>query len=347
MIAVAARAAGVAVVVVGCSGCPREPAATTAPAPVTAGFSGVGRIGDREVVVVLPAGAAGVTPGASGQLTWIRTGDTLALAGACPNTPSPSCTVSATTATGAAAGRIEGTFADGVLSGTWTPAGSEPPAPLTLDARPGAAVVYGMTEVWTRPGTTKPTTSFEVTLPRVRVVDPVAQGRIDAALTPEALLGDPQAQIEADGWVDAARFETTLNRDAVLSLLVTVEGSGAYPDSYNRAVVLDLLTGGQIGADTLSDAGRTALVARVSEEVAQRKAAADPEVQEMLAPVAFTDRDLVGFEATEQGLGFFVPWGLPHAIAAASPDPVVTVAWAEVAPNLAPGSPLARVAAAR
>lgn len=212
------------------------------------------------------------------------------------------------------------------------------------DAAAFTDTVETVSETWTRHNTDKwsgPT--LAVALPRVVVADPAVQAALDAALTPEALLGDPRARIEADGWVDAVSFETTLNRAHIVSFKVTVEGSGAYPDSFDRVVVLDTLSGARIGPETFSDTGKPLLIERVQAEVNVRREAADPEVRELIDPVRFTEAELGSFLATEPGLVFTIPWGLPHAMVAAEPSRDVTVVWADALPALVPGSPLRRL----
>ncbi|MEZ4235356.1 MAG: hypothetical protein R3F59_04195 [Myxococcota bacterium] len=277
--------------------------------------------------------------GDHGTLTYLRKAAVLQLTGACG---SP-CVLDERGPDGAPTGHIEAAWQGDALTGTWRTPDGKTSLPLAARRGPDAAVVDLRPETWTRANRDKwsgPT--IAVTLPHVYLADPAAQSRADALLTPQQLIGDPRAQIEADGWVDAVRTTVLLERGGVLSLRVDTEGSGAYPDGYSKAVILDERTGAAIGPETFSPAGRAALTAKVAAEVAKRKAAATSEVQELVAGVQFTEKQLVGFAVSPAGLEVPFGWGLPHVLAAAIPDEDVVLPWSAVAEALAPGSPLAR-----
>ena len=205
----------------------------------------------------------------------------------------------------------------------------------------GNAQVVAVHDLWQRaPGAPKP--ALEVTLPRIVVADPALQAKLDALLVPERLVGDTRAQLLSDGWADTVTFNTTLDRSGVVAFTVLVEGTAAYPDRVTTSLVLDACAGVPIGVEAFSSAGKTALVGVVTAEVARRKAEADPETREMIEGAHFTEADLSGFYAMTSGIAFHVHWGLPHAMAAGGPDPLVVVPWTTAASAILPRTALAR-----
>lgn len=215
--------------------------------------------------------------------------------------------------------------------------------PVTLGNGTDTPAVGGRDEVWTRARTDKGTgTDIRVSLPVVWVTDPALQQKIDLALAPEALLDQTRAEIEADGWVDHVSWDRTYGRKGLLSLVVTVEGSGAYPDTLKKYVVLDLKTGAVLGAEQFADT--TALIQRADRMIQGRvrRAKGDAELADLVAGASFTADNLSGYSLSDRGVVFHYDFGFPHALLAAEPDGDVSVSWDDVADALAPDVALRR-----
>lgn len=294
----------------------------------------VGTVSDYPVRIVLP-GAQG-----PGSLTYIRKNARLGLSGTC----GAPCALTELGPDGRPTGAIAATWSSAGLSltGTWETPDHTKKLPFAAAGGPDAAVVWARAAVWPRGAGAHKTEPVRATLPAILVVDPAVQAKLDALASPQRLIGDPQEQIIADGWVNETRYETALNRAGVLALVVYVDGSGAYPDQFTRTLTVDTHTGAEIGLEAFTAAGRTALVAAVDAEVQRRKRSADPEVADLIANVHFDDASLAGFYPTPEGLVFRVSWGFPHAIEAMEPDSLVVIPWATCIPAIAPGSPLLR-----
>lgn len=293
----------------------------------------VGTVGDLPVELVLPVGTE------PGHLRYVRAGATLSLEGPCGDP----CALTESDASGRATGRLEARWSGEVLEGTWsTPDGSRR-LPLHAERGPDAAIVWTRAARWARPAHPVKTDPVVVELPAVLVPDPGLQTRLDAILTVERLVGDPQERLLADGWVDEVHHEVALDRAGVLAIRVHVSGSAAYPDGFSRSVTLDLRTGSEIGAATFGPEGRLAIGARVAAEAASRRAAADPEVRDLLAADPFPAAAPASYWPAPDGLHATLAWGVPHALAALAPDDDVCLPWATVAAAIPPGSPLARL----
>lgn len=296
----------------------------------------VGTVGDYPVRITLPETGAG-------SLTYVRKGAGLKLSGTCG---SP-CALTESGPDGKPTGLITATWAGSALSGTWETPDHSRKLPFSASGGPDAAVVWTRKETWPRGADGFKHDPIRATLPAVLVADPGAQAKLDALFVPERLVGDPKAQIVADGWVDEIGHDVAFDRAGIVAVVVHVDGSGAYPDRYSRALTVDARTGAEIGVESFTAAGSAALVAAVEAEIERRKRAAEPEAAEMIAGVHFDAKKLAGFYPTREGLAFHVDWGLPHAVAAASPDERVVIPWARCASAIAPGAPLQRAAGAR
>lgn len=196
------------------------------------------------------------------------------------------------------------------------------------------------TETWRRAeGSSKPDPEIPVSLPQVWVADPARSAAIAALLTPEALLGQTRAQIEADGWVDSVSFEATWQKAGLLSLSVIQEGSAAYPDGVVEDRVIDLAAGARLGAEVWDPAQQPALVARLDQALganiraAQAEAASygedapDPSLYE---GHAVKSEVLAGYGLRPEGVVFHYNFGFPHVIQAAEPDGDLLLPWREV-----------------
>ena len=246
------------------------------------------------------------------------------------------------------AGRVQGelwsmTVGEAQLEGRWDGrrlVGALGQSAVVLGDGVDPAVWAAKAETWRRPDTSiKPDPEIPVSLPVVWVADPAANAAIAALLTPEALLGDPRAQIEADGWVDGVAFEVGFQKAGLLSLSVAEEGSAAYPDGVVIERVIDLQTGARIGADAWDPAQQAALISRLdrtlqasiattkAEAVSFGEDAPDPGIYEGHAVKVET---LADFGLRPEGVLFHYHFGFPHAILAAEPDGDLLLPWSEV-----------------
>ena len=215
-------------------------------------------------------------------------------------------------------------------------------------AQPTKFTITSKDEVWTRTWKQKPTgAEIPVSLPVITLPDPAAQAKADKALSVKALLDQTRAEIEEDGWVDRITWKETFRGGGLVNLDIHVEGSGAYPDSWTKHVVMSMETGARVGADTFAKKTSAALISRLNDALqakVQAKVAEDPEVAELLSNVAFAKGGLDHFSVSRAGVVFHHTFALPHALAAAAPGGDLLLPWAETGHYLSRSSPLARLA---
>ncbi|MCK6522959.1 hypothetical protein L6R49_16150 [Myxococcota bacterium] len=241
--------------------------------------------------------------------------------------------------------RLEGTLREGALEGSLSHK-SEAGISVTLGDGVSAPVLISREEVWRREWDGKPSQEIPVSLPQLLLADMDAQARVDAALSPESLLDASREDIEADGWVDSVSWSVPWQAEGLIALEVRVSGSGAYPSASTRRLVIDLARGEPLGAEIFAAEARDALTARLDAALREEIALAvadEPEIAGLLADVSFSEANLSQFSADESGLTFTVELGLPHAVAAAMPPPVLRVPWEELGPFLTADCPLRRL----
>ncbi|MCB9741207.1 MAG: hypothetical protein H6741_16610 [Alphaproteobacteria bacterium] len=213
--------------------------------------------------------------------------------------------------------------------------------PILLDEAPGAPVLADRRETWTRARRGKPVgDQIPVRLPWILVEDSEQQDRLDALLSPETLIGASREEVEDEGWIDRVDYEPGRCDARLVELRIRIEGSGAYPVTRTRVVVVDPRQARVLGAEQFSAPER--LAAHVDAVLQARARASevteDTALAELMENRRFTAGDLGRFSLAPDGLVFHHRWGFPHMLQAHAPDPEVWVPWATL--ELVEGSPL-------
>lgn len=195
-------------------------------------------------------------------------------------------------------------------------------------------------ETWRRAWAEKPAgAEISVRLPWILVSDPELQARLDALLVPETLLGQSRAEVEADGWVDRVDFEVGHQASGLICLRVRVEGSGAYPSTRLRGLIVHVPEARILGPEQLAEP--EALAAQIDEVLQARAREADlddPVLVGITENRRFGAEQLRGYCMTKDGLVFHHDWGFPHRLKAHAPEADVHMPWAAL--ELVEGSPL-------
>lgn len=195
-------------------------------------------------------------------------------------------------------------------------------------------------EVWSRRWKEKVTgVDIPVSLPTPRGGTPELRARLEQALTVEALVGESRQVAQDDGWVDRVRWEQTPPLAGLTSLHILIDGSGAWPSTRHRHLLVDLQEGRRVGAETFADPD--AALRAVETELEQRLKGR-PEGSRPAPPVARREHlDQLSADAT--GLTVHVDLGLPHGSAAGGPSGDVHLKSDVVLPWLQAESPLRRL----
>lgn len=237
-----------------------------------------------------------------------------------------------------------------VESPSATPVASPSAAPPSAaPAASDAWVVTAEAQTWTRKNKDiKPDPAIPVLWPRVSGPDPAVVAAVAALLTPEAVFGETRAEIEENGWADGISFEATYEQHGLLGLVLSMEGSAAYPDGFSRELAIDLEKGVRVGPESFTVEGRKQLINRLNTQlaanIAAARAALEPgdDLGDLLEGHAVQDKHLERFGLRPTGVVFHYAFGFPHVALAAEPDGDLLVPWAEIGPWLSPESPLRR-----
>jgi hypothetical protein len=194
--------------------------------------------------------------------------------------------------------------------------------------------------------------TFSIRRPVVKAATPTLSRRITALVKPESILDiDLREEINGSSWLSEADFRTLFNKDGILTLELWMEGSGAYPDSVTRWIVVDT-RGGQrvVPSNAFSNLpGLAATVKKLqSDEVkkalvelkADKDFDADP--ADLFSYTDFTEKDLNEFSVDGSGVVFHYDYGFPHVIEALQPAGEFQLTWTELKPFIRRDGLLAR-----
>lgn len=196
--------------------------------------------------------------------------------------------------------------------------------------------------------------TFNITYPRVRAATPALSQRIERAISYESVL---QLRINDEltkyQWLDEADFDVKYNKNGILCVQLSMDGSAAYPDGTIKVVCADTRLGVRARpADVFIDIpGLTAMV-RKAQEKEKREAIprikrenSDVEQPELLfGDKHFTQKDLDGYEVGDKGITFHYDYDFIHVARALEPDGTFFYTWAQLRPYIKKGGLLTRVA---
>jgi hypothetical protein len=194
--------------------------------------------------------------------------------------------------------------------------------------------------------------SFTVEYPKVKGTSHVLARKIENSVSYErAFKFSLREEINQIQWLEEATYKVDYNKNGVLGIILSISGSGASPQSYNKPIVVNLRTGEQVRAQEV--------FVKLAELAAKCRAAQKAEIKKALitikkeypdeAPPAelfrstrFTVKNLNEFLVNDRGITFKYDYGFPRVIAALQPDGDYFFKWSELKPFIKPGGLLAR-----
>ncbi len=208
--------------------------------------------------------------------------------------------------------------------------------------------------VYTRKGkvTIKEKRTFVVTYPQTSGAIPVnAKKNLDNSISYWKVFGTTlrENQTESD-WLSEMSYKVNYNKNGILDIALTQEGSGAYPDSSTIEKVIDLKTGNQVKFADVFKANALADFAKLvngklsveKKDIIQRidkgefgdenDKEANDALKQQLNELNFTAETFDEFSISDQGVTIIYDAGFPHVIQAAQPDGRYFFKWAEVKP---------------
>lgn len=196
--------------------------------------------------------------------------------------------------------------------------------------------------------------TFTITYPKVRAETPALSQKIERAISYESVLrlrlNDELTKYQ---WLEEADFEVKYNKNGILCVQLSMDGSAAYPDGTMKVVCADTRLGIRARpADVFTNiAGLTAMVRKAQEkekrEAIPRIKKAEPDIEQpelLFGDRHFTQEDLDGYEVSDKGLIFHYDYEFIHATRALEPEGTFFFTWTQLRPYLKRGGLLTRVA---
>lgn len=187
--------------------------------------------------------------------------------------------------------------------------------------------------------------TFVITYPQVRAATPALSRKIESTisfarnnnLNLKEELGEYQ-------WLESADYVVNYNKNNLLDITLSSEGSGAYPSTFNKTVVVNLKTGNRLRpVDVFTNLAALAAEARKKQltEIKTAQAeykndsdAADFDGEEYFRKSNFTVKDLSEFSVSDQGVTFLYDYGFPHVVLALQPEGRYFFTWAQMKPYI-------------
>ena len=184
--------------------------------------------------------------------------------------------------------------------------------------------------------------------------DPQVLRRVQAILQVKNVFDSSIAEYRDDNWLEEFRYEVNYNKNNILDITFTQDGSGAYPDTQTKHFAINLTNGKVIKAeDVFINSSlptlRTMLDGKLKSELKEileslKDSKSDPEdvriASEAQEPQGYTIENLDDFEVGTKGITFLYDAGYPHVIQAFEPNGRYFFSYSELKPFIKRDGPL-------
>jgi len=179
-------------------------------------------------------------------------------------------------------------------------------------------------------------------------------GRVQAILPVKNVFDSSIAEYRDDNWLEEFSYKVNYNKNNILDITFTQDGSGAYPDTQTRHFAINLKNGNVIKASDVFIATslptlRTMLDGKLQIELKEileslKDSKSDPEdiriASEAQEPQGYTIENLDDFEVGAKGITFLYDAGYPHVIQAFEPNGRYYFSYSELKPFIKRDGPL-------
>ena len=195
--------------------------------------------------------------------------------------------------------------------------------------------------------------TFTVNFPKISGLSAALNKKTENSLSYERVFDFKlQEEINEFSWLDEADYEVIYNKNDLLSVALSINGSGAYPSGSTKHIVVNLKNGNPVKAKDvfikipeLARLADKSLQARIKKEIAEMKKDSAEDAQTMseeLNGKTFTAENLEFFSVSDQGVTFYYDYGLPHVIQALEPDNAFLFTFRQLKPYISPNGLLAK-----
>ena len=218
-----------------------------------------------------------------------------------------------------------------------------------------SVVITSKKVTYTRP---KPTADFKKTFtirfPKVKAATKALSKKIETAISYEKILSLNIEEEKNDiQWLEEADYEIGYNKSGILVITLSMTGSGAYPSTVFKTVVVNLKTGNRVmPADVFVNLKGLAAMAKKSQQAEiknsldKTKSQLNEEeteiVKEQTDSANFTVKNLDEFSIDDKGATFIYDYGFRHVTQALQPEGRFFFSWAELKPYIKRGGLLAK-----
>jgi hypothetical protein len=89
--------------------------------------------------------------------------------------------------------------------------------------------------------------TFTVRYPRVTGLTPALNKKVQAAISYQQVSDlNLKEELGETQWLEEADYKVGYNKNGLLDITLTMDGTGAYPSGFSRTVVVDLKTGNRV-----------------------------------------------------------------------------------------------------
>jgi hypothetical protein len=173
--------------------------------------------------------------------------------------------------------------------------------------------------------------NFTIIYPKVSGLSSALNKKIEKAVSFERVFDfTVQEEINEVFWLHEAVYKVDYSKNGILSIALTIDGSGAYPSQNTKHIVVNLKNGNRVKAvdafiklPELARFADKSLQSRIKQATAEsrKESAEDAEtLREMLKESKFGVENLEFFSVNDKGVTFYFDYGFPHVILALEPD---------------------------
>lgn len=224
-------------------------------------------------------------------------------------------------------------------------------------------VIQPKKTVYTRKGKDVPKEkrTFTVTYPMFNgTMSAAAQKNLEKTIKYWNVFDTTLAENLADDyWLYEMSYKVNYNKNGILDIALTMEGSGAYPDRSTKDLVVDLKTGEQVKfadafkSDSLDkfaqmvDRKLKGEVAETIKDIEEDKSSGytkedNDSFKEQLNALSFTAETFDEYSVNDKGVTIFYDAEFPHVIQALQPNGQYFFTWAEAKPFIKPAGLLGK-----
>jgi hypothetical protein len=196
--------------------------------------------------------------------------------------------------------------------------------------------------------------TFVINYPKVKAASAAVSRRIESAISYEKAFGlDLKEEMTDAQWIEEADYKVNYNKNGLLSVELSIMGSGAYPDGSTKHIVVDTRTGKRVlpgevfvyvnGLVDMAKKVQKKEIADAIAEIRNNKDWEEDEPEKLFETANFTMENLKGFSIDDEGVTFYYDYGFPHVIQAMQPTGTYTFTWAQMKPYIRTNSVLGRL----